>query len=63
MKTYIGLDFASGPSRTIIAVYGMRYGKTYLMRWWQQLYSPDLLSRELIRRLAAEAVINVLVNS
>lgn len=60
----LGMDFNKMPFRTVITIrIGMRGGKTYLMRWWLQLYHPDLLSRELIRRLAAEAVINVSITS
>ena len=61
-KCIIGMDFNNKPYVTI-AIYGMRCGKTYLMRWWLQLYRPDPLSQHLIRRLAAEAIINISIHS
>jgi hypothetical protein len=60
-----GIDFGSGYSQTVITVRfgGRAYGKTYFSKLWLQYYHPDLLSKHLIRRLAAEAVINISINS
>jgi hypothetical protein len=61
--TYYGIDWGNGEPHTVIAIYGLRYGKTYLMKWWSLIYTPDLLSKQLIRRLAAEAVITISINN
>jgi hypothetical protein len=60
-----GMDFANGPSRTVCVIYysGKRGGKTHFMNLWKAVYCPDMLSRELIRRLAAEAILNVIISN
>jgi len=58
-----GIDWGKGDSHTVIAIYGLRYGKTYLMKLWSMFYCPDLLSKQLIRRLAAEAIITISINN
>lgn len=62
---YHGIDYGKGnPQAAVIVWYGGRaHSKTFFSRLWMQLYYPDLLSRQLIRRLAAEAVINISINS
>lgn len=62
---YYGMDFSNGPSYTAVIVWygGRAYGKTFFARLWMQYYYPDLVSQHLIRRLAAEAVINISINN
>lgn len=60
---YYGIDFALGPARTVIVMMGRSYGKTYLMKMWAMEFAPDLLSRQLIRKLAAEAIITISLTS
>lgn len=61
----LGMDFNKLPFRTVITIRigGRAYGKTFLTRLWMQYYYPELITRQLIRRLAAEAVINITINS
>jgi dephospho-CoA kinase len=46
-----------------IIVGGRAYGKTFFARLWMQYHYPELITRQLIRKLAAEAVINISINS
>lgn len=62
-ENYHGIDWGKGDSHTVIRIYGIRYGKTYLMKLWQAALYPDLLSKQLIRRLAAEAIITISLHS
>ena len=61
--THYGIDWGKGESKAVVMVYGLRFGKTFLMKMWIAKQRQDLLSMQLIRRLAAEAVINVSINS
>jgi hypothetical protein len=63
MNIHYGIDFGKGDSKTVIAQYGMRCGKTFFMKMWIAKQRQDLLSKQLIRRLAAEAIINISINS
>jgi hypothetical protein len=58
-----GIDWGKSDSHTVIAIYGMRSGKTILLKWWSLVYSPDMLSKALIRRLAAEAILTISLNN
>jgi hypothetical protein len=60
---HYGIDWGNGESRTVIAIYGVRFGKTYLMKLWLLAHRSDLLSKQLIRRLAAEAIITISLHS
>jgi hypothetical protein len=59
------MDFGRGPAKVVYIVYygGRAYGKTHFSKLWLQCYHPDLLSQALIRRLAAEAILNVVIYS
>jgi hypothetical protein len=60
-----GIDYSNTPSQTAYTVWygGRAYGKTYWSKLWTQCYHPDLLSKHLVRRLAAEAIITISINS
>lgn len=62
---HYGIDYGKGDSKTVIVIWhgGRAYGKTYYSKLWMQCYRPDLLSKYLIRRLAAEAIINISIHS
>lgn len=54
------------------ALFGKRYnvylggrnsGKTIMQRLWMEFYHEDLLTRHLLRRLSAEAILTVSINS
>jgi hypothetical protein len=62
---YYGMDFNNGPSQTVITVWygGRACGKTFLSRLWLQCHYDDLLSKQLIRGLAAEAILTVSLTS
>jgi hypothetical protein len=59
----INLDWLRDPSKRIIVIGGHAHGKTFFSRLWMQWNNPELVSKQLIRRLAAEAVINISINS
>lgn len=61
---YYGIDYGNGPSYTAVIVWygGRSYGKTFYSKLWMHWNSPELVSKQLIRRLAAEAVINISIN-
>lgn len=62
---YYGMDFAKGPSQTAIVIWygGRGHSKTFFSRLWMRWRYTDLISKQLIRRLAAEAVINISIKS